>query len=123
MKLMASHALVAAAALLVLGQGAQAQGRRNFNVTPLNFDLWCQETMGWSFDRCGKRQPADIEAFESFRDKIQAQEIPHLQQKARDARIEADILHSDPVDRSPTSTLQAQGLQGGVTPPRPNTVP
>jgi hypothetical protein len=115
--------LLATAAMMVLAVGAQAQQRRNFAVTPMNFDLWCQESMGLSFDRCGKRLPADIEAFETFRDKIQSQENTHLQQKARDARIDSDILHNDPVDRSPTSTLQAQGQQGGLISPRPNTVP
>ncbi len=122
MNQMALRALLAATALLVISGAAEAQIRRNFNVTPLNFDIWCQENMGWSFERCGKRQPADVEAFEAFRTTIQAQEIPHLQQQNRDARIESDILHNDPVDRSPTRTLQAQGQQGGIT-PRPNTVP
>jgi len=118
---MASRALFAAA-LLVSAGGASAQPRRNYDVPVMNFDMWCQETMTLSFERCSKRQPADLEAFDAFRSKIQAYEIPHLQQKNRDARIESDILHNDPVDRSQTGTLQAQQT-GGLTPPLPRTVP
>lgn len=113
--------LVLAAALALAGP-AQAQPRRNFDVPIMNYDLWCQETMRFSFERCGKREPADVEAFEAFRATIQAQEIPHLQQRNRDARIEADILRNDPIDRSQTGTLQAQQT-GGLNAPLPGTVP
>jgi hypothetical protein len=111
-----------AAALLVPALGAQAQPRRNYNVPVMNYDMWCQETMGYAFERCIKRQPADVEAFEAFRSNIQGYEIQHLQQKARDARIENNILHNDPVDQSQTGTLQAQ-QQNGLTPPLPRNVP
>lgn len=121
MNQLALRALLAAA-LLVPAIGAQAQPRRNYNVPVMNYDMWCQETMGYAFERCIKRAPADIEAFEAFRSKIQGYEIQHLQQKARDARIENDILHNDPVDRSQTGTLQAQ-QQNGLTPPLPRNVP
>jgi hypothetical protein len=123
MNQMALRTALFAAGLLVFAGSAQAQLRRNYDVQPMNFDLWCQETMAWESARCAKRLPADVAAFEAFRSQIEGQEIQHLQQKNREARIEADILHSDPVDRSPTSSLQKQNQQGGLTPPLPRSVP
>jgi hypothetical protein len=114
-------ALVLAA--LAAATVAQAQPRRNYDVKPMNFELWCQESLALPAERCLKRLPADVAAFETHSAQIQAYEIPHLQQKNRQAQIEANILHSDPVDRSPLSVLQAQGNAGTLTPPTPRTVP
>ena len=123
MNTMVARAALAFTMLGAIVVTAQAQPRRNYDVRPLNFDLWCQESMGLPADRCLKRMPADVEAFEAHSAQIQAYEIPHLQQKNRQAQIEANILHSDPVDRSSLSVLQAQGNQGGINPPLPRTVP
>src|SRR6478752_2366477 len=123
MNQMACRALYSAALLLAFAGGAAAQPNRNYDIKPLDFGLWCQETMALPSERCAKRLPADVQAFDAFRLKIEAYEIPHLQQKNREARIENDILHGDPVDRSPTRTLQTQTQQGGLTPRLPSTVP
>ena len=123
MNSMALRTALFAAGLLVFSAGAQAQLRRNYDVQPMNFDLWCFETAKLDSARCTRRLPADVEAFELFRARIEAYEIPHLQQKNRAARIETDILHSDPVDRSPTRSLQRQNQQGGATAPLPSSVP
>jgi hypothetical protein len=123
MNQMVLRAALIAAALLVFSGGAQAQLRSNYDVQPMNFDFWCQENMRLESARCAKRLPEDLEAFESFRNLIEGQEIQHLQQRNRAARIETDILHGDPVDRSPTRSMQRQSQQGGATPPLPNTVP
>lgn len=120
---MAFRAALFAAAALAFAGSAQAQNRRNYDVQPMNFDFWCQETMAWESARCAKRLPADVEVFETFRNQIEGQEIQHQQQQNRAARIEADILHSDPVDRSPTRSLQRQNQQGGLAPALPNSVP
>ncbi len=110
-------------AVLLVGGSATAQVGRNFDVTPLNFDLWCQETAHIAPDRCDKRLPEDDAAFEAYRSKIDAYEIEYLKQKNRDARIEIDILHNDPTDRSATRALQAQSQQGNTTPVRNDAVP
>ena len=110
---MAFRTALALAAALALAGAAQAQQGRNFDVPVMNYDLWCQETMRFSFERCGKGEPADVEAFE---------EVPHLQQRNRDARIEADILRNDPIDRSQTGTLQVQQTRG-LNPALPGNVP
>lgn len=123
MRQMAFRAALGLAAMLVLATPVTAQPRRNYDVRPMNFDLWCQETLALPAERCLKRLPEDVEAFEAHSRQIQAYEIPHLQQKNRQAQIEADILHSDPVDRSPLSVLRAQGNQGTMAPPLPRTVP
>ena len=124
MNRMALRAAVIAAALLVFAGGVNAQVRRNnYDLQPMSFDLWCQESMSLASERCAKRLPADVEAFEAFRSRIEGYEIEHQQQKNREARIQTDILHGDAVDRSPTRSLQKQGQQGGIAPPHPSTVP
>ena len=120
MNAMALRTVLFAAGLLVFSGNAQAQ-RGNYDLMPMNFDLWCFETAKLDSTRCARRLPADIETFEAYRARIEAYEIPHLQQKNRAARIETDILHGDPVDRSPTRSLQRQ--PGGVTTPSTSAVP
>jgi hypothetical protein len=123
MNRMACRPALFAALLLLIGAAAQAQVRQNYDVTPLNFDLWCQETAHIAPDRCDKRLPEDEETFEAYRAKIDAYEIPYLQQKNKDARIETDIMHNDPTDRPPTRGLETQAQQGTQAPPLPQTVP
>ena len=88
--------LLAAAAI-----PAQAQTLRggNYPVQEWNFDLWCQEEVGYPVERCDKRTDADEAAFEAYRAKVEAYEIPYLQRKSNAARLDSDILRNDPVDR------------------------
>ena len=60
---------------------ALAQRNGNYQVTQMNFDLWCQEQAGLPVERCDKRTPQDNAAFEAYRAKVEAYEIPYLQQK------------------------------------------
>jgi hypothetical protein len=123
MNWMVPRLALAAAVLLACGP-ASAQIGRNYDVHPMNFDLWCQDTAKIDPDRCDKRLPEDNDAFEAYRAKIDAYEIPYLREKNKDARIELNILHNDPLDRSATSVVQTQGEQGGSqTPVRPDAVP
>src|SRR5580765_4361541 len=85
------------AVLLLVASPALAQ-RGNYQVTEMNFDLWCQEQAALPVDRCDKRTPQDIAAFEAYRAKVEAYEIPYLQQKASAARLDRDILRADPID-------------------------
>jgi succinylarginine dihydrolase len=121
MNQMACRTALVTALLLCCG-GANAQIGRNYDVKPMNFDLWCQETAHIAPDRCDKRLPQDDEAFNAYRAKIEAYEIPYLQQQNRNARIDTNILHNDPTDRSSTRAVQAQG-QNGQTPVRTDAVP
>jgi len=111
-------------ALLLSGGAANAQlGHGNYDVQPMNFDLWCQETAHIAPDRCDKRTPADEQAFQDYRDKIQSYEIQNLQQKNRELRIQTQIMHNDPTDRSPIRSQQLQSQQGNQAPVLNENVP
>ena len=59
-------------------------------------------------ERCDKRTAQDEAAFEAYRAKVEAYEIPYLQQKHNAARLDTDILRNDPVDNPPTKDIPAQ---------------
>ena len=115
------------AAVLVSGSAplfpAWAQRNGNYPVTEMNFDLWCQEQANLPPERCDKRTPEDNAAFEAYRAKVEAYEIPYLQQKANAARLDRDILRNDPVDNPPIKDIPAQrpdlNNPSTSTPPRP----
>ena len=118
------HAFVVTifAAVLVSGT-ALAQRNGNFQVQEMNFDLWCQEQAHLPVERCDKRAPDDIAAFEAYRNKIEAYEIPYLRQKNNAAQLDRDILRSDPVDNPPVKDIPSQrpdlNTPNAGTPPRP----
>ena len=110
------------AAVLMSGP-AIAQRNGNYPVTEMNFDLWCQEQANLPPERCDKRTPEDNAAFEAYRAKVEAYEIPYLQQKANAARMDRDMLRNDPVDNPAVKDLGSQRPDLNVppvsTPPRP----
>ena len=118
---------VLAGALLVAATVAQAHAQStrggNYPVQEMNFDLWCQEEAGLPPERCDKRTDQDEAAFEAYRSKVEAYEIPYLQQKSNAARLDADILRNDPVDRpitqSPPQNRPDSDTPSTTTPPRP----
>jgi len=108
--------------IVVLASPAQAQRNGNFQVKEMNFDLWCQEQAGLPAERCDKRTAQDNAAFEAYRAKVEAYEIPYLQRKNSAARLDTDILRNDPVDHPPVKDITAQrpDLNTSTTiPPRP----
>jgi len=88
----------------------------------MNFDLWCQEQAGLPAERCDKRSAQDEATFEAYRAKVEAYEIPYLQQKASAARLDRDILRADPVDNplknDPAAQRQDLNQPSTNTPPR-----
>jgi hypothetical protein len=106
----------------VTAMPAQAQRNGNLPVQEMNFDLWCQEQAGLPPDRCDKRTPDDNAAFEAYRAKVEAYEIPYLQQKASAARLDRDILRNDPVDHPVTTNPSVErpdlNNTSTTTPPR-----
>jgi hypothetical protein len=80
------------AAVAMPSGSALAQRNGNYQVTQMNFDLWCQEQAGLPVERCDKRDPQDIATFEAYRAKVEAYEIPYLQRKNSAARLDRDIL-------------------------------
>ena len=108
--------------ILMVATPALAQRNGNYQVKEMNFDLWCQEQAGLPAERCDKRTPQDNAAFEAYRAKVEAYEIPYLQRKASAARLDTDILRNDPVDHPPVKDITAQrpDLNTSPTiPPRP----
>ena len=106
------------AALLLLAAAPAAHGQvgKNYDVQTLNFDLWCQEQANLPAARCDKRLPEDEKTFEAYRATIEKYEIPYLQEKRNEARIDRDILHNDPVD-NPVKNNPAQQRQDPDQPP------
>ncbi len=111
------------AATPLLAGSAQAQRNGNFQVQEMNFDLWCQEQAGLPPERCDKRTPQDEATFEAYRRKVEAYEIPYLQEKNNAARMDRDILRNDPVDNPPIKDIPGQrpdlNTPSTTTPPRP----
>jgi hypothetical protein len=121
-----NRTLLAVAALIAaltsaLGP-AMAQRNGNYPVQEMNFDLWCQEQAGLPAERCDKRTAQDEATFEAYRAKVEAYEIPYLQQKASAARLDRDILRADPVDNplknDPAAQRQDLNQPSTNTPPR-----
>jgi hypothetical protein len=102
---------------------ASAQRNGNYPVQEMNFDLWCQEQAGLPAERCDKRTAQDEAAFEAYRAKVEAYEIPYLQQKENAARLDTDIMRNDPVDRpiskNPTPDRPDLNAPSTTVPPRP----
>jgi len=116
------------AALLVMAMAAAAtpalaQRNGNYQVQEMNFDLWCQEQAGLPAERCDKRTAQDEAAFEAYRSKVEAYEIPYLQKKNEAARLDRDIMRADPVDRpiakDPSPNRPDLNTPSTSVPPRP----
>lgn len=115
--------LLLLAALTMPVTPAMAQRNGNYQVQEMNFDLWCQEQAGIPADRCDKRTAQDEAAFEAYRAKVEAYEIPYLQKKNEAARLDRDILRADPVDRpiakDPSPNRPDLNAPSTSVPPRP----
>ena len=117
------RSLLAVLLLAAPAESAMAQRNGNYQVSQMNFDLWCQEQAGLPIERCDKRTPEDIATFEAYRAKVEAYEIPYLQKKNGAARLDREILRNDPVDNP--STKEIPGARPDLnrpstsTPPRP----
>lgn len=125
MKFMAIRLFAGAlfATVAMLQANGQTIRGGNYPVQEMNFDLWCQEEQGLPAERCDKRTDQDEAAFEAYRAKVEAYEIPYLQQKNNASRLDTDIMRNDPVDRPITQTPpQARpdsDMPSTTTPPRP----
>jgi hypothetical protein len=72
----------------------------------MDFDIWCTEVQHIAWERCDKRLPEDIKTFEAYRAVVERYEIPYLKEKESALRFDEDILHNDPIDKRPDSTIQ-----------------
>ena len=80
-------------------QGLTDQPPRTFDVKTLTFDLWCEETQQYPADRCAKRLPTDIKAFEDYRSAVERYELQYLNQveqtRAATARANRDPTQAE----------------------------
>lgn len=106
--------LILGAALAMLPAAAWAQAH-HYAVETINYDLWCQETQHIPADRCDKRLPEDLAAFEDYRAKVEKYEIPYLRGQENGAQLNRVILHNDPVD-NPVTQNPSAAQQQPVTP-------
>lgn len=95
---MGSRLLISLSVAVALQAPALAQRNGNYAVKEMNFDLWCQEQARLPVARCDRRTAEDQATFQAYRSKVEAYEIPYLQQKNNAARLDRDILRADPVD-------------------------
>ena len=76
--------------------------------------------IAWGADKSSDQDEA---AFEAYRAKVEAYEIPYLQQKNNAAQLDRDILRNDPVDNPPVKDIPSQrpdlNSPSTNTPPRP----
>ena len=106
-------------AVAALCAPATAQRSGNYAVKEMNFDLWCQEQARLPIERCDKRTPQDEATFQAYRGKVEAYEVPYLQQKNSAARLDNDILRSDPVGSRRTEPQRPDSISPSTTtPPR-----
>jgi hypothetical protein len=123
MSMMGYRILAGALLAAAIAMPAAAQRNGNLPVKEMNFDLWCQEQAGLPAERCDKRTAQDEAAFESYRSKVEAYEVPYLQQKNNAARLDLDILRNDPVDHPPVKDTASQrpdlNSPSSAIPPRP----
>ena len=117
------HIVTIVAAVTLVSGTALAQRNANLPVKEMNFDLWCQEQAGLPVERCDKRSEQDEAAFEAYRAKVEAYEIPYLRQKNNAAQLDRDILRNDPVDNPPVKDIPSQrpdlNTPSTTIPPRP----
>jgi hypothetical protein len=101
-------ALVAAAAGVAVPGSAAAQSPPNRGVETMNFDLWCQEQAALPAARCDKRTPEDESAFEAHQATLEQYDIPYRSALFDQARVNRDIMNSDPIDNPHKDDLGAQ---------------
>jgi hypothetical protein len=101
-------ALIAAAASVATLGSAMAQPSPNRGVKTMNFDLWCQEQAALPPARCDKRTSEDEKAFEAHQAALEHYEIPYRSAQYGQARVNRDIMNTDPIDNPHKDNLGAQ---------------
>jgi hypothetical protein len=99
--------LVAGMALAAFAARAQTPDS-HYDVKDINFDMWCQEQQHWAPERCDQRLPADEQAFEAYRSKIEEYEVPFLKERDKRQDLDRNILHNDPVDHPTEPSIPPQ---------------
>ena len=97
MKAIGSRIFLALLLTDAISAQSTAQRNNNYAVKEMNFDLWCQLQANLPAARCDKRTAQDEAAFNSYRAKVEAYEIPYLQRKNAATRLDRNLLHPEPL--------------------------
>lgn len=86
------HLALPLALLLVSGltpgtAAAAGSQATTYDVQMMTFDMWCQGTQQYPFERCEARHPEDLKAFDDYRKIIESYEIQYLQQRDADEAL------------------------------------
>src|SRR5579862_10039918 len=113
--------LAAVAPFAFVGPVFAQGGGGSYDLSTMNFDLWCQETQHLPPDRCDKRTAHDEADFEAYRAKVEKYEIPYQKGRQNGQQLDRTILHNDPVDNPVTQDPSAasQSPSSPTTPPKP----
>lgn len=66
-------------------------GTTTFNVQNMTFDMWCQDTQRYPYDRCEVRRAEDVRDFEAYRSTVENYEIQYLQDRDRDQQLQLQL--------------------------------
>jgi hypothetical protein len=106
--------LILAATMVAFAAPAAGQGGP-YDLKPMNFDLWCQETQHLAPDRCDKHLANDEAEFEAYRAKVEKYEVHYMRSRENGQQLDRAILHNDPVD-NPVTQNPAAASQSPTTP-------
>ena len=82
--------------------GQQNSDQRTYNVTPMNYYMWCQEQQHYEYKRCHERREEDVAAFETYRSAVERYEVEYLQQLEKEENLRALG------NRDPSQTVRAK---------------
>ena len=88
------YAFAVAAAVGLLATPALAandSATTTFNVQNMTFEMWCQDTQRYAYDRCEARRPDDVKDFETYRATVENYEIQYLQERDRDEQLRLQL--------------------------------
>ena len=74
----------------------------SYDVKTMSFERWCQETQQYPSERCDARRPADVKAFQDYRDAVERYELEYLQQVQKDEEAKSRV------NRDPTQTVRSK---------------
>ena len=88
-----------------------------YKLHEMNFDMWCQETMHYSAERCDRRDPKDNQAFQDYLRVIEKYELEQDQRKRADEERTNSIMYNNTVGQPASPPTPQPGAEGTVAEP------
>lgn len=89
----------------------------SYRLPEMNFDMWCQETMHYSPERCDKRLPHDNKAFSKYRSIVEHFELERLKNRRANEERSQAIMHNDNLDNPGNNVPTFPGSSGTIPNP------